>query len=120
MGEVDAPSLHLLADGGLPVVAGNVVPPESKLKKHNYFKEHCRPFGTGIIYIFLVLFSPDSVVVDVVEDGEALSSGLWLRASGEGAGGVGPVAGAGHDALRAAVLPAKGAGVTARGNESEM
>ncbi len=73
-------SILSLADGGLAVVASDVVP-------------------------------PDSVSVDVVEDGQALAAGLGLRAAGQGARGVGPVAGAGEDAVGAAVLPAQGLGV---------
>ena len=49
----------------------------------------------------------DPVVVDVVEDGQALTAVLGLRAAG--GGGAGPVAGAGGDALRTTVLPGKGA-----------
>ncbi len=68
----------LLADGGLPVLAGHVV-------------------------------ELDAVVVEVVEDGEAVAAALGLRA-GEAARR--PEAGAARDALRAAVLPVEGARVT--------
>ena len=57
----------------------------------------------------------DAVVVDVVEDGEALSAGLGLGAAAptRGPEAAAPVVAAG-DALRPAVLPLQGAAVTAR------
>ena len=58
----------------------------------------------------------DAVVVNVVEDGEALSAGLGLgpAASARGPEAAAPVVAA-ADALGAAVLPLQGAAVTAMG-----
>ena len=57
----------------------------------------------------------DAVIVHVVEDGEALSTGLGLRAAAAARGpeAAAPVVAAG-DALRPAVLPLQSAAVTAR------
>ena len=58
---------------------------------------------------------PDSVVVDVIEDGQALVDGLGLRTA---VSPRGPEAAASGDGLGAAVLPEESAAVAKREGSS--